>query len=66
MVERARRNLFRTSLTNIIFEEASGESLPFSDDSFHVVISNGALNLVPDKAKALREVFRVLRRKGDS
>jgi ubiquinone/menaquinone biosynthesis C-methylase UbiE len=35
--------------------------LPFPDNSFDLVISNGAFNLVVDKVKALSEVFRVLK-----
>lgn len=41
--------------------EASAEDLPFPDDSFDVVISNGVFNLIPDKSRALMEVFRVLK-----
>jgi SAM-dependent methyltransferase len=37
------------------------EDLPLEDSSVDVVISNGVLNLSPDKRRALREVFRVLR-----
>jgi arsenite methyltransferase len=37
------------------------EELPLDDASVDVVISNGVLNLSPDKRQALREVFRVLR-----
>jgi arsenite methyltransferase len=64
MLEKARSNLARTSLKNVEFLESSGESLPFENDSFDVVISNGAFNLIPDKAKALSEVYRVLKPDG--
>ncbi len=37
------------------------ESLPFRSGGFDAAISNGVLNLVPDKARALREAARVLR-----
>ncbi len=47
-------------LRNIEFSEASVERLPFEDGSFDVVISNGVLNLVPDKDAAFRELHRVL------
>ena len=40
------------------------EELPLEDASVDVVISNGVLNLSPDKRQALKEVFRVLRRGG--
>ncbi len=64
MLERAVKNLSETSLTNLTFQSASAENLPFPDQSFDVVISNGVFNLVPDKAKALGEVFRVLKPSG--
>jgi arsenite methyltransferase len=64
MVERATENLSHTHLTNAHFQEGSAEDLPFPDPSFDVVISSGAFNLVPDKLKALREVFRVLKPTG--
>lgn len=64
MLERARSNLSKTSLKNVEFLESSGESLPFEKDSFDVVISNGAFNLIPNKARALAEVFRVLKVNG--
>ena len=50
---------------NLHFREASAEALPFENASFDLVISNGVLNLVPDKKSAFREIARVLRREGD-
>jgi len=64
MLERARENLRKTSLENVTFEEASAEELPFPETTFDVVISNGVFNLVPDKARALKEVIRVLKPDG--
>ena len=61
MVERARENLSLTNLKNVSFEESSAEDLPFPDQDFDVVISSGVFNLIPDKLKALREVFRVMK-----
>ncbi|MBI2932346.1 MAG: methyltransferase domain-containing protein [Planctomycetes bacterium] len=49
---------------NLRFVQGDIESLPFRNGSFDVVLSNGALNLVPDKDRAFDEVFRVLRRGG--
>ncbi len=43
------------------FRLAPVEALPFPDGAFDVALSNGVLNLIPDKPAALREVFRVLR-----
>jgi arsenite methyltransferase len=45
----------------IEFHEAAVEALPFPDASFDVALSNGVLNLIPDKPAALREIVRVLR-----
>ena len=64
MLLRAKENLALANLDNVTYEESSAEILSFPDENFDVVISNGALNLVPDKAKALSEVFRVLKSGG--
>ena len=64
MLKRARTNFKKTSLKNVTLREGSAEKLPFPDETFDVVISNGVFNLIPDKAKALREVFRVLKPSG--
>jgi SAM-dependent methyltransferase len=61
MIAKAERNLAQTSLTHVRFQEGSAEELPFESETFDVVISSGVFNLVPDKAKALREVFRALK-----
>jgi ubiquinone/menaquinone biosynthesis C-methylase UbiE len=41
--------------------EGDATSLPLPDASTDVVISNGVLNLVPEKDKAFREIVRILR-----
>jgi arsenite methyltransferase len=64
MIERAKLNLRMTELRNVAFDSGSGEELPFSSERFDTVISNGAFNLFPDKGKALREAFRVLKSGG--
>ena len=43
------------------FHRARIEALPFEDGAFDVVISNGVINLSPDKAQAFAEAARVLR-----
>lgn len=42
------------------FVGAHIEHLPLDDESFDVVVSNGVINLSPDKARVFREVARVL------
>jgi arsenite methyltransferase len=61
MLARAGENARLAGVDNVTFRVSSAEQLPFPDNSFDVVISNGVVNLVVDKAKALGEVFRVLK-----
>jgi ubiquinone/menaquinone biosynthesis C-methylase UbiE len=46
------------------WHEASGEHMPFDDESFDVVLCQMGLQFVPDKSSALREMRRVLAPKG--
>jgi SAM-dependent methyltransferase len=48
-------------LGNLEVLEASAEAIPLADASVDVVTSNGMLNLVPDKRRAIAEIFRVLK-----
>jgi len=61
MLDRARTAAKESGLENVEFREAYMEDLPVPDDWATVVISNGVLNLTPDKQKTLGEMFRVLR-----
>lgn len=61
MLTVARTGQTETGFSQIEFCEAPVEALPFPDASFDVALSNGVLNLVPDKPAALREICRVLR-----
>jgi SAM-dependent methyltransferase len=61
MIAMARTNAADAGLTNVEFREGLLEALPIDDGWADVVISNGVLNLVPDKAAGLREMYRVLR-----
>jgi ubiquinone/menaquinone biosynthesis C-methylase UbiE len=61
MVARAYENLRQTDLSNVVFQEFSGEDLPFADGSFDVVLSNGVFNLIPGKGRMLQEACRVLK-----
>lgn len=51
-------------MDHVRFREAPIEHLPFDEASFDVVISNGVINLAPDKDGVLREASRVLRAGG--
>jgi ubiquinone/menaquinone biosynthesis C-methylase UbiE len=46
---------------NSEFREGLLEALPVADSSVDVVISNGVINLCPDKAVVLSEAYRVLK-----
>jgi SAM-dependent methyltransferase len=61
MVEKARSAAADARLTNVAFRDGFLEALPVDDGWADVVISNGVLNLVPDKRAALGEMHRVLR-----
>ena len=64
MLERARTAATESAIENVEFREAYMEALPVPDGWADVVISNGVLNLTPDKQKAVGEMFRVLRSGG--
>ncbi len=61
MVEKASRSAERMGLQNVEFRRGYGEELPVDDEWADVVISNGVLNLIPDKEAGLGEMARVLR-----
>jgi len=64
MVDRARRNAKQGAYQNVEFRLGEIEALPVADESVDVVLSNCVLNLTNDKARVLREAFRVLRSGG--
>ena len=61
MLAKARQNADLLDLTNLEFREGYLEDLPVAGATADVVISNGAINLCPDKAAVLAETFRVLK-----
>lgn len=61
MLERAHNAAQESGLHNLEFRQAYMEELPLPDGWADVVISNGVLNLTPDKTKVLSEMYRVLR-----
>src|SRR5262249_32338273 len=61
MAAKARGSVAEMGLGNVRIVEGSAERLPFADASFDVVISNGVIDLVPDKDAVFSEITRVLR-----
>jgi arsenite methyltransferase len=61
MLEKLRRSAAAAGAGNVHPLPGSAEEIPLPDASVDVVTSNGVLNLVPDKRRAVEEIFRVLR-----
>ena len=61
MIDKARAHQAQLGLGQVTFQAADAEALPFPDNDFDAVISNGVFNLTLNKAKALEEAHRVLK-----
>lgn len=61
MVDVAAANARQQGLTNLSFQRAEAEELPFPDRSFHALTCRFGIMFIPDHARALREVHRVLK-----
>jgi arsenite methyltransferase len=61
MLQKARHNAELLGLGNVDLRQGYLEELPITDATVDVVISNGVINLCPDKATVLAEAFRVLK-----
>ena len=64
MVDVARQGLAASGLKNFEVTRISGESIPYKDNTFDTIISNGVINLSPCKQEMFREIFRVLKNGG--
>lgn len=64
MLDKARSAAVEAGMGNVEFRHGYAESLPVPDGWADVVISNGVLNLMPDKSATLREMARVLKPTG--
>jgi arsenite methyltransferase len=60
MLARARTAKGELGVANVEFVEGEIERLPFENGTVDVVISNGVIDLVPDKDAVFAEIFRVL------
>jgi SAM-dependent methyltransferase len=61
MIEKAKRNAAKLGFDNVDFRLGEIEDLPLASNRVDVVVSNCVLNLVPNKAKAFAETYRVLK-----
>ncbi len=61
MIAKARQNAADAEMNNVEFIEDYSEQLPIPTEWADVIISNGALNLSPDKDTVFQEMFRVLK-----
>lgn len=61
MLEKLGANIKAAGISHASPLEGNAEEIPLPDASVDVATSNGVLNLVPDKAKAFAEIFRVLK-----
>ena len=61
MIDKALANTKKLDYQNVEFVLGEIENLPLEDNLADVVVSNCVMNLVPDKAKAFSETFRILR-----
>jgi SAM-dependent methyltransferase len=61
MIERARKSAAETGMPQVEIRKGDATSLPVANDSVDVVISNGVLNLVPEKERGFAEIIRVLK-----
>jgi len=64
MVEKARKNARKGNYNNVEFRLGEAEDIPVKDNSIDLVMSNCVINLVPNKEKAYREIYRILKPNG--
>ena len=60
MVAKAQSGAAELGVSNVTFVEGEAEELPFGDASFDVLISNGVIDLIPDKDAVFSSIYRVL------
>jgi arsenite methyltransferase len=64
MVQKARRNLTLAGVINFEVKKVDSDIIPYDDNFFDAVISNGVINLSPNKALTFKEIYRVLKPNG--
>ena len=61
MIELANKNIGKLGFTNVEFRLGDIDDMPVKDNVADVIVSNCVLNLVPDKEKVIKEIFRTLK-----
>ena len=61
MTQKAKENLALAGITNFEIKKVDSEIIPYNDHFFDVVISNGVINLSPNKETTFREIYRILK-----
>lgn len=61
MIDKAKANAQKLQYTNVEFRQGDIENIPVSANVADVIVSNCVLNLVPDKDKVFKEIYRVLK-----
>ncbi len=61
MIEKARQNAGKLGYDNVEFVHGEIEDNPLDDNTADVIVSNCVMNLVPDKDRAFRETYRILK-----
>lgn len=64
MVNLARKGIAETGLNNIEITHVFEEKIPYDDNTFDTVISNGVINLSPCKKELFMDIFRVMKKGG--
>ena len=61
MLARAREGARQAGTPQVRFEKGDMRALPIADESVDVAISNGVINLAPDKTKVFSELYRIVK-----
>jgi arsenite methyltransferase len=64
MVQKARKNLTLAGVVNFEVKKVDSDIIPYDDNFFDMVISNGVINLSPHKEITFKEIYRVLKLNG--
>lgn len=64
MIEKARKNADLAGYNNVEFRLGEIENIPVAEKTAHVILANGILNMVPDRKRAMAEIYRVMKHHG--